>query len=61
MPDELNRMLERMYEQAKDVLHAHWHKVELLAAALAERGTLLYDEVEELFEVADKRQTGQYD
>ena len=55
MPDELNRMLERMYEQAKDVLHAHWHKVELLAAALAERGTLLYDEVEELFE-SDGRQ-----
>lgn len=53
-------MFERMYEQAKEVLHAHWHKVELLAAALVERGTLLYDEVEELFEVADKRQTGQY-
>lgn len=53
--DEVNRMFERMYEQAKEVLHAHWHKVELLAAALVERGTLLYDEVEELFE-SDGRQ-----
>ena len=55
MPDEVNRMFERMYEQAKDVLRAHWHKVELLAAVLVERGTLFYDEVEELFET-DGRQ-----
>ena len=47
--DETNRVLERMYEQAKDVLRAHWQQVEQLAAALIERGTLLYDEVEELF------------
>lgn len=46
---ESNAMLGRMYEEAKSVLRANWDKVELLAAELAKRDTLLYEDIDELF------------
>ena len=46
---ESNAMLGRMYEEAKCILRANWDKVELLAAELVERDTLLYEDISELF------------
>ncbi len=46
---ESNAMLGRMYEEAKGILRANWDKVELLAAELVERDTLLYEDISELF------------
>ena len=46
--DETNAMLARMYEEVKAILRKNWDKVELVAAALAERGTLLFEDIVEL-------------
>ena len=47
--EESDSVLAELYGEVKALLCKNWHKVERLAAALVERGTLLYDEVEELF------------
>ena len=46
---ESNAMLGRMYEETKNILRANWDKVELLAAELTKRDTLLYEDIAELF------------
>ena len=46
---ESNAMLGRMYEEAKGILRENWDRVELLAAELVERDTLLYEDISELF------------
>ncbi len=43
-----NAMLARCYEEAKDVLRRNWAFVEKLAAALVERDTLVFEEIDEL-------------
>ena len=47
--EESDSVLAELYGEVKALLCKNWHKVERLAAALVERGTLLYDEAEELF------------
>lgn len=46
---ESNAMLGRMYEEAKGILRENWDRVELLAAELVKRDTLLYEDISELF------------
>ena len=46
---ESNAMLGRMYEETKSILRANWARVELLAAELEKRDTLLYEDIAELF------------
>lgn len=46
---ESKAMLGRMYEETKSILRANWDKVELLAAELVKRDTLLYEDIVELF------------
>ena len=46
---ESNAMLGRMYEEVKGILRENWDKVELLAAELTVRDTLLYEDVSKLF------------
>ena len=47
---ERNAMLARCYEDAKAVLRKNWAFVEKLAAALVERDTLIFDEIDKLRE-----------
>lgn len=46
---ESNAMLGRMYEEVKGILRENWDKVELLAAELVKRDTLLYEDISALF------------
>lgn len=45
---ERSAMIARCYEEAKAVLRKNWTFTEKLAAALIERNTLVFDEIEEL-------------
>ncbi len=45
---ERSAMLARCYEEAKEVLRKNWAFVEKLAAALVERDTLVFEEIDEL-------------
>ncbi len=50
---ERSAMIARCYEEAKELLRNHWAFVEKLAAELAERETLLYEEIQTLFKESE--------
>ena len=51
MVQKADSVLEALYDSSKTLLQKNWNMVELLAEELYKRGTILYDEVEELFEL----------